>query len=123
MLSNSLSDDDRMTHLLGSSRLVNTINEVAASGGLGEAAAWVALRQNIYVCLTINAPLNLDLDCYKASTSFIGVTDHAWVNKIVYVFAEILRIQPREFFRYRPSKIWPRARNRQLNGFSKGLRR
>jgi hypothetical protein len=105
VLSNSLSDDDRMTHLLGSSRLVNTINEVAASGGLGEAAAWVALRQNIYVCLTINAPLNLDLDCYKASTSFIGVTDHAWVNKIVYVFAEILRYscQPAEFL---TSETW-----------------
>lgn len=87
-----------MTHLLGSSRLVNSINEVAARGGLGEAAAWVALRQNIYVCLTINAPLNLDLDSYKASTSFIGLTDHAWVNRIVYGFAEILRYscQPAE---------------------------
>ena len=42
------------------------------------------------------------------------------------VFAAILRIRPKGFFLYRPSKSWPRARNRQLNASlqkgSKGLR-
>ena len=41
------------------------------------------------------------------------------------VFAEILQILPKEFFQCRPSKIWPRARNRQLrqlNGFQ-GLKK
>lgn len=80
-----------MCHLLGSSRVINTIGEVAASGGLGEAAAWLALRQSIYVSLTTNVPLNLDLDRYRASSAFQGLTDHAWANKIVFIFAETLK--------------------------------
>lgn len=79
-----------MCHLLGSSRIINSIREVAANGGLGEAAAWLVLRQSIYVSLTTNAPLNVNLECYKPSLAFLGLTDHAWANKIVFIFAETL---------------------------------
>ncbi|EXJ73101.1 uncharacterized protein A1O5_04250 [Cladophialophora psammophila CBS 110553] len=83
-------DEDRMCHLLGSSRVINSVGEVAANGGLGESAAWIVLRQGVYVSLTSNAPLNVDLGCYKRSVVFLGLTDHAWANKIVFIFAETL---------------------------------
>ncbi|OAP58086.1 hypothetical protein AYL99_07176 [Fonsecaea erecta] len=85
-----MSDEDRMCHLLGSSRVINSVGEVAANGGLGESAAWLVLRQSIYVSLTSNTPLNVNLGCYKRSSVFLGLTDHAWANKIVFVFAETL---------------------------------
>lgn len=79
-----------MCHLLGSSRVINSIGEVAATGGLGEAAAWLVLRQSIYVSLTGRTPLNVNLSCYKGSSVFLGLTDHAWANRIVFTFAETL---------------------------------
>ncbi|CAM1508746.1 Fc.00g055940.m01.CDS01 [Cosmosporella sp. VM-42] len=85
-----MSEDDRMCHLLGSSRVINSIGVVAANGGLGEAAAWLVLRQSIYVSLTSDTPLNINLACYKASSVFLGLTDHAWANKIVFILAETL---------------------------------
>ncbi|KAH0830917.1 Zn(II)2Cys6 transcription factor [Fonsecaea pedrosoi] len=85
-----MSDEDRMCHLLGSSRVINSVGEVAANGGLGESAAWLVLRQSIYVSLTSNTPLNVNLGCYKRSSVFLGLTDHAWANKIVFIFAETL---------------------------------
>lgn len=79
-----------MCHLLGSSRVINSMTSFVASGGLGEAAAWVCLRQNIYVAITTNTRLELRLDAYKHSQSFGASTDCAWTNQIVLIFAEIL---------------------------------
>ncbi|OQU96485.1 Fungal specific transcription factor domain-containing protein [Cladophialophora immunda] len=85
-----MSDEDRMCHLLGSARVINSVGEVSANGGLGESAAWLVLRQSIYVSLTSNTPLNVNLGCYKRSSVFLGLNDHAWANKIVFLFAETL---------------------------------
>lgn len=85
-----------MCHLLGSSRVINSIGVVAANGGLGEAAAWLVLRQSIYVSLTTNNPLNVNLDCYRTSSVFLGLTDHAWANKIVFIFAQTLLLSSRD---------------------------
>lgn len=86
-----MSDDDRMCHLLGSSRVIDSVGAVAANGGLGEAAAWLVLRQAIYVSLTGGAPLNLNLDCYRRSAAVArSLTDHAWANSMVFRFAETL---------------------------------
>jgi hypothetical protein len=79
-----------MCHLLGSARVLGCISEVAANGGLGEAAAWLVLRQNIYVSLIGQTPIAINLECYKKSQVFSGMTDHAWANKMVFIFAETL---------------------------------
>jgi hypothetical protein len=69
---------------------LNWITDFAASGGLGEAASWVSLRQDIYVSVTTNTPLKIHLPNYKSSMSFAGLSDGAWANQMVYIFAEII---------------------------------
>jgi hypothetical protein len=79
-----------MCHLFGSSRIINSMTALAASGGLGEAASWVSLRQDIYVALTLNKPLNVRLRNFEASQSLCEPDDDTWANKMVLTFATIL---------------------------------
>ena len=76
--------------MLGTSRLLNTITEFASSGGLGEAASWACLRQDIYVSLTDSKPLKIHLANYETSRSFYESDDEHWANRMVYIFANIL---------------------------------
>jgi hypothetical protein len=62
----------------------------ASCGGLGEAASWLSLRQDIYNSLTLNKPLNVHLGNYELSQSFYSTDDTAWANRMVHIFARIL---------------------------------
>ncbi|KAL1632866.1 hypothetical protein SLS58_011313 [Diplodia intermedia] len=85
-----MDDIDEKCHLYGGTRLLNSIAKFVPLGGLGEAASWIFLRQDIYVALTTGQPLNVDLDNYRQSPSFHADTSSGWANRMIFIFAEIL---------------------------------
>ncbi|OJD29996.1 zn 2cys6 transcription factor [Diplodia corticola] len=85
-----MDDIDEKCHLYGGTRLLNSIAKFVPLGGLGEAASWIFLRQDIYVALTTGQPLNIDLENYRQSPSFHADTSSAWANRMIFIFAEIL---------------------------------
>ncbi|KAF5656645.1 hypothetical protein FHETE_10901 [Fusarium heterosporum] len=74
----------------GTSRIVNSMSLFDFNGGLGEAAAWLCLRQDIYVSLTKQRPLRSDLETYVQSDVFSRVDDAAYANKMVFLLARAL---------------------------------
>ncbi|UPL02515.1 hypothetical protein LCI18_013449 [Fusarium solani-melongenae] len=82
--------DDKELHLNGTSRIVNSMSVFDFNGGLGEAAAWLCLRQDIYISLTKQRPLRSDLDTYLQSDVFRRVDDAAYANKMVFLLAKSL---------------------------------
>ncbi|KAH7143576.1 hypothetical protein EDB81DRAFT_795933 [Dactylonectria macrodidyma] len=83
-------EGDVNTHLIGSSRLLNSESHFTARGGLGEAACWVVLRQDLYVCLTRSLPLRIGLDAFRHSSSFIDTSDHALANRAVFICCRVV---------------------------------
>lgn len=61
------------------------------NGGLGEAAAWLCLREDIYVSLVKQRPLRSDLDTYLQSNVFRRDDDTAYANKMVFLLAKALK--------------------------------
>ncbi|KAM0233810.1 hypothetical protein ACHAP5_010288 [Fusarium lateritium] len=82
--------DDMEMHLTGTSRIVNSMSLFDFNGGLGEAAAWLCLRQDIYVSLTKQRPLRSDLETYTQSDVFRRVDDAAYANRMVFLLARAL---------------------------------
>lgn len=76
--------------MFGSSRLLDSISSFASKGGLGEAASWVVLRQDIYFSLTRSRPLYLQLENYRNSSSFDDPDAESIANRAVFLFAQIL---------------------------------
>ena len=87
-----VSVDDNRCHLLGSIRLLNLITSFSSSGGLGEAASWVILRQVIYISLVSKEPMSIRLENYKQSHSFLKQDDYSWTNIMVLLFAKVLLV-------------------------------
>ncbi|KIV82255.1 hypothetical protein PV11_04378 [Exophiala sideris] len=85
-----MSDNDERCHLFGTTRILNSIASFAADGGLRESASWVSLRQHIYICLTSQHPLTINLTNYRDSSVFKDTDDEAWANRIIFLFANIL---------------------------------
>lgn len=81
--------DDTATHLSGVTQLLNSVSNFMGKGGLGEAASWIVLRQDMYFSLTRSHPLRTHLDCYTASTSFIEDSPESIANRIVLIGAKI----------------------------------
>jgi hypothetical protein len=93
-----LAVEDNRCHSLGRTRLLNSITRFSSSGGLGEAASWVILRQVIYISLVSKEPMSIQLENYEQSHSFLKQDDYSWTNIIVLLFARVLSIVfiPRE---------------------------
>ncbi|KAK8183121.1 hypothetical protein IWZ00DRAFT_368909 [Phyllosticta capitalensis] len=85
-----MDDRDQKTHLYGGTRLINSIAHMLPRGGLGEAAAWIFIRQDLYVSLTTGEPVNCNLEIYRKSHVFEEESDCAWANRIIYIFAHVL---------------------------------
>jgi hypothetical protein len=83
---------DEKCHHLGQSRLLNSMAKFSNSGGLGEAAAWVSLRQDIYISMVSKQSISIDLKIYEKSRSFAKEDDGAWANVMVYLFARVLAL-------------------------------
>ncbi|KAM0547304.1 hypothetical protein ACHAPJ_010439 [Fusarium lateritium] len=82
--------DDMEMHLTGTSRIVNSMSSFDFNGGLGEAAAWLCLRQDIYVSLTKQRPLRSDLETFLQSDVFRRFDDAAYANRMVFLLARAL---------------------------------
>lgn len=85
---------DKKCHLLGSSRLLNTVSRFSSSGGLAEAASWLFLRQAIYVSLVQKEPWELCLENYESSLVFEcpNGDDASYANVMIFLVAKILRL-------------------------------
>ncbi|KAK5055259.1 hypothetical protein LTR84_013009 [Exophiala bonariae] len=93
-----MSDKDDNIHLLGGQRILNSIASYAADGGLRESASWISLRQHIYISITKQSPLGLNLNNYEHSMVFVENSDEAWANRAVFLLACVLNyaFSPRE---------------------------
>jgi hypothetical protein len=78
--------------LFGTTRLLNSISSFAADGGLRESASWVSLRQHIYISLTSQHPLAINLTNYRHSSAFRELDDESLANRIIFIFASILTL-------------------------------
>lgn len=83
-------DLDTATHLLGSSRLLNSVSSFVESGGLAEAASWIVLRQDMFVSLTKSQPLHINLASFWGSKSFVEDDPGSIANRAVFICSEIL---------------------------------
>lgn len=66
------------------------MSSFGSSGGLGEAAAWLTLRQDIYISLVWQTPLKTHLENFHSSEVFCKDLDTAWANKIVFLLGRLL---------------------------------
>ncbi|KAK2601818.1 hypothetical protein QQS21_004601 [Conoideocrella luteorostrata] len=84
--------DDKEFHLNGTSRIVNSMSILDFRGSLGEAAAWLCLRQDIYISLVRQRPLRSDLGNYLRSDVFKRSDDAAYASRMVFLLAKTLSI-------------------------------
>lgn len=85
------SGEDNQFHLTGTTHILNTVSTFGSSGGLGEAAAWLCLRQDIHVSLTTERPLRTNLQNFHDSNVFQRDDDFAWSSRMVFLLAKVLQ--------------------------------
>ncbi|OQE00483.1 hypothetical protein PENVUL_c051G05946 [Penicillium vulpinum] len=83
--------EDNQFHLTGTTHILNTVSTFGSSGGLGEAAAWLCLRQDIYISLTSQRPLRTNLQSFYQSDVFQRNDDFAWSSRMVFLLANVLQ--------------------------------
>ena len=83
--------EDKQFHLTGTIHILNTVSTFGSSGGLGEAAAWLCLRQDIYVSLIAQQPLRTNLQNFDDSSTFRRDDDFAWSGRMVFLLAKVLQ--------------------------------
>ena len=81
---------DNRFHLTGATRILNSSSSFCSSGGLGEAVAWLCLRQDIYISLVSQQPLKTKLENFRKSSSFRSTDDLSWANRMVHLLARVL---------------------------------
>ncbi|GKT44391.1 uncharacterized protein ColSpa_11544 [Colletotrichum spaethianum] len=86
--------DSHYHHLRGTRNLLNhdAIARFVTQGGLAEAASWVHLRQALYVYLVRRTPIEICLENFERSSTFKSNDDTAHANRIVYLFAKVLKL-------------------------------
>ncbi|KAI8267572.1 hypothetical protein K4K56_004480 [Colletotrichum sp. SAR 10_98] len=86
--------DSHYHHLRGTRNLLNhdAIARFVTQGGLAEAASWVHLRQALYVFLVRRTPIEICLENFERSSTFRMNDDTAHANRIVYLFAKVLKL-------------------------------
>lgn len=81
-------------HLTGTSVFANAQLAFRTWGGLGHAAFWVFVRQDIYMSILSHRPLKVDLAGWKERLSFdLGfdeTNDCTWANRMIWIVAEIV---------------------------------
>lgn len=77
--------------MTGTTHILNTVSTFGSSGGLGEAAAWLCLRQDIYISLTSQKPLRTNLRSFHHSDVFRRDDDFAWSSRMVFLLAKVVQ--------------------------------
>ncbi|BCR92857.1 uncharacterized protein ACHE_80757S [Aspergillus chevalieri] len=83
--------EDNQFHLTGTTHILNSVSSFGSSGGLGEAAAWLCLREDIYVSLTAQKPLRTNLQNFIHSDIFQRDDDFAWASRMVFLLCKVLK--------------------------------
>ncbi|KAK5688073.1 hypothetical protein LTS10_000051 [Elasticomyces elasticus] len=81
---------DHLFHLEGCSRILNMVPDFAMAGGLGEAAAWLCLREDIYISLTTQSRMNVELDSFLECGWIRRGDDQSWTSRSVLNLAFLL---------------------------------
>lgn len=82
--------DDRELHLRANTSIVNSMTHYDFNGGLGEAAAWLCLREDICVSLVKQCPLRSGLDKFLQSDVFRRRDDAAYASRMIFILAKLL---------------------------------
>lgn len=90
-VANRNAEQDNRFHLEGVSRTLALVPEYATVGGLGEAAAWLCLREEMYVSLTRQSPITIDLSRFQESVAIVRGDDASWASKMVLHLAFLLK--------------------------------
>ncbi|KAI8712523.1 hypothetical protein NCS52_01350700 [Fusarium sp. LHS14.1] len=85
-----MTEVDAGIHPQGGSRLLNDVSNFAARGGLGEAASWIVLRQDLHVSLIKSEPMRVNLSSYEHSKSFEDPADETITNRAVLLCCRVL---------------------------------
>ncbi|TDZ25369.1 hypothetical protein Cob_v001640 [Colletotrichum orbiculare MAFF 240422] len=86
--------DSEYYHLRGTRNLLNhdAIARFVTQGGLAEAASWVHLRQALYVYLVRRTPIDICLENFERSSTFLRNDYTSYSNRVVYLFAKVLKL-------------------------------
>jgi hypothetical protein len=76
--------------LEGVTRILDNIFDFPSSDGLGEATAWLCLREEIYISLTMQKAIRSSLAMFQNASWIKGDGDCAWTNRMVLLLAELL---------------------------------
>lgn len=90
--SEEMDELDNRFHLEGISRILNIVSDFASCGGLGEAAAWLCLREDIYVSLTTQSSIRMALQNFEQSTWLRRDDESSWANRMVLLLAQLLSV-------------------------------
>lgn len=71
-------------------RLLDHKSDFLRSGGLGEATAWLCLREDIYVSLLTQTSIRSSLDIFRHASWIWGDSDAAWASRMVLLLAKLL---------------------------------
>lgn len=83
-------EQDNRFHLEGASRILNTVPDFASLGGIGEAACWLCLREDIYISLTMQTPIRTNVKCFLDSASIRRKDDQSWASLSIVNLALLL---------------------------------
>ncbi|ETS77433.1 hypothetical protein PFICI_11307 [Pestalotiopsis fici W106-1] len=86
-----MDEQDNRFHLEGTSRILNMVPEFSTIGGVGEAACWLCLREDIYISLTTQTPIKTALDCFPDCISIRRNDDYSWASKSILNLAFLLK--------------------------------
>ncbi|KEY77223.1 hypothetical protein BA78_8690 [Aspergillus fumigatus] len=94
------------------------MSSFGSSGGLGEAAAWLCLREDMYISLTSQSPLRTNLQSFERSDVFTRTDDFAWSNRMVFLLARILSCAFNEESRTRRSCASLKALEKEVDDWN-----
>ncbi|OWP06500.1 hypothetical protein B2J93_9273 [Marssonina coronariae] len=100
-----------LSHLSGIQSFVRNKGASVMQGGLGEAAFWVGLRQEIYVATIAERAIQIDIDACRVDRSISETSDFGWANRAVVHLADVLN------FCFDQTGVWT-ARWDELKGYS-----
>lgn len=86
-----MDEQDNRFHLEGTSRILNMVPEFSKIAGVGEAACWLCLREDIYISLTTQTPIKTALHCFPECASIRRNDDQSWASKSILNLAVLLK--------------------------------
>lgn len=87
-----MQEHDNRFHLEGVTQILNDASRFSFAGGLGEATAWLCLREDIYNSLTTQTFIRTNLTPFTNATWIQGESDSSWANRMILLLAELLSV-------------------------------